>query len=170
MSSYNLNFDTTSNYLGNSSASKGMWPLALAGLGSSVISGIFGGMQANNQAEAQLQAAKWQVEAQRDANFSNLLAGQYAQTGAQQFNRFEQQKAADYQQAFLDPRKSMLASEVRQRSLADELSPAAQKLRRQQNVDQLNRDLASKRAVTDAMFGQVAQNPFAYGNVPGYAA
>ena len=151
-------------------AGGGMWPLAIASLGSSVISGIFGGQAANRQADAQMQAAYAQAQATRDSAFSNLLAGQYALTGAKQFDRFQQQKAADYQQAFLDPRTSQLASEDRQRGMTDQLSPMAQQLRRQANIDQLNRDLASRRAVTDAMFGQIAQNPFAYGNVPGYAA
>ena len=155
--------------LGSESNDSGMWAQAL-GLGSSVISGIFEGQAANRQANAMLQSAAWQVQASRDAQFSNLLSGQYAQTGAKQFDRFQQQKAADYQQAFLDPRTSQLASEDRQRSLTDALSPKAQQLRRQQNIDQLNRDLASKRALTDAMFGRVAEAPFSYGNVPGYAA
>lgn len=147
-----------------------MWPLALAGLGSSLISGIFQGQAANRQSDAMLQGAYAQAQATRDAAFTSMLGGQYALTGAKEFERFQQQKAADYQQAFLDPRSSELASEDRKRAMTDQLSPMAQQLRRQANIDQLNRDLASKRALTDAMFGQVAQNPFAYGNVPGYAA
>ena len=168
--SFNPSAYSGSYNLGSKSSCSGMWPLALAGFGSSVISGIFQGQAANRQADAMLQSAAWQVQASRDAQFSNLLSGQYAQTGAKQFDRFQQQKAADYQQAFLDPRTSQLASEDRQRSLTDALSPKAQQLRRQQNIDQLNRDLASKRALTDAMFGRVAEAPFSYGNVPGYAA
>ena len=73
------------------------------------------------------------------------------------------------QQAFLDPRRISLASEERQVGFADQLSPAAQALRRQKNIDEMNLQLASRRALTDAMFGQVRQDPFAYGNIPGYA-
>lgn len=156
--------------LGSSKGSS-MFPwMAAATLGSSVIEGIVGGQAASRQAEAQLTAAKWQAEATRDAAFNNLLAGQYAQTGAKQFDQFLQRNAANYQQAFLDPRKSMLASEERQRGFADQLSPKAQQLRFQQNADQLNRNLSAQRAITDAMFGRVAEAPFAYGQVPGYAA
>lgn len=151
------------------SGGSGMWPLALANVGSSLLSGIFGGQAANRQADAMLQGAYAQAQATRDAAFTNLLAGQYGQTGAKQFERFQQQKAADYQQAFLDPRRIQLASEERQMGYADQLSPNAQALRRQKNLDELNFQLASRRALTDAMFGQVRQDPFAYGNIPGYA-
>lgn len=147
-----------------------MGPELLFGGISSLIGGIAGGFGANRQADAMIQAAGIQAQSQRDAAFQNLLAGQYALTGAKQFDRFQQQKAADYQQTFLDPRTSQLSSENRQRGITDALSPGAQKLRWQQNTDQLNRTLAEKRAVTDAMFGPVAQQPFAYGNMPGYAA
>jgi len=143
--------------------------LAFAGI-SSAIGGIASGYGASRQANAMIQAAGIQAQAQRDAAFQNLLAGQYALTGAKQFDRLEQQKAADYQQAFLDPRTSQLTSEDRQRGITDMLSPGAQKLRWQQNTDQLNRTLAEQRARTDAMFGPVAERPFAYGNMPGYAA
>jgi len=142
--------------------------LAFAGI-SSLIGGIAGGFGANRQADAMIQAAGIQAQAQRDAAFQNLLAGQYAMTGGQQFAQDLQKRAADYQQAFLDPRKSQLASEDRQRAITDSLSPGAQKFRWQQNIDTMNRDLASRRAVTDAMFGQVAQQPFQYGSLPGYA-
>ena len=143
--------------------------LAFAGI-SSAIGGIASAFGANQQSKAMVQAAGIQAQAQRDAAFQNLLAGQYALTGAKQFDRFEQQKAANYQQAFLDPRTSQLSSEDRRRGITDALSPGAQKFRWQQNVDELNRTLSEKRAVTDAMFGPVAQQPFAYGNMPGYAA
>ena len=142
--------------------------LAFAGI-SSAIGGIASAFGANQQSKAMLQAAGIQAQAQRDAAFHNLLAGQYALTSAKQFDRLEQEKAANYQQAFLDPRTSQLASEDRLRGITDALSPGAQKLRWQQNTDQLNRTLSEKRALTDAMFGQVAQQPFSYGNMPGYA-
>jgi hypothetical protein len=147
-----------------------MGPELLFGGISSLIGGAASAFGANRQADAMLQAAGIQAQAQRDAAFQNLLAGQYALTGAKQFDRFQQQRSADYQQAFLDPRKSEFSSEDRQRAIADSLSPGAQKLRWQANIDAMNRDLAGRRAVTDAMFGQVAQQPFQYGNMPGYAA
>jgi hypothetical protein len=147
-----------------------MGPELLFGGISSIVGGIFGAIGANRQADAQIQAAGIQAQAQRDAAFQNLLAGQYALTGAKQFEQGLQQKAADYQQAFLDPRKSQLASEDRQRGITDALSPGAQKLRWQQNTDQLNRTLADKNAQLSKIFGYTADQPFSFGNMPGYAA
>jgi hypothetical protein len=146
-----------------------MGPELLFGGISSLIGGAFGAFGANRQANAMIQAAGIQAQSQREAAFQNLLAGQYGMTGGQQFAQDLQRRAADYQQAFLDPRKSQLTSEDRQRAISDSLSPGAQKIRWQANIDAMNRDLASRRAVTDAMFGQVAQQPFQYGNLPGYA-
>ena len=142
--------------------------LAFAGI-SAGIGGIASAFGANQQSKAMLQAAGIQAQAQRDAAFQNLLAGQYALTGAKQFDRFQQDKAIWSAQAFQDPRTSQLASEDRQRSITDALSPGAQKLRWQQNTDELNRKLAGFRIQTDLAFGPSADRPFAYGNMPGYA-
>jgi hypothetical protein len=135
-----------------------------------IASGIMGGIAQQQMGQDMVNAAAIQAQATRDAAFQNLLGGQYALTGAKQFDFAQQLKAADYKQAFFDPRSSQLQSEDRQRQLSDELSPSAQKLRWQRNTDQLNRTLAEKRAITDAMFGPVADRPFAYGNMPGYAS
>lgn len=162
---YQYNSSSTSNSGKNNMFGPEM---AVAGIGSA-IGGIASAYGANQQAKGMIQAANIQAQAQRDAAFQNLLAGQYALTGAKQFDRMEQAQAANYQQTFLDPRASQLASEDRQRGITDALSPGAQKLRWQQNTDQLNRTLSEKRAVNDAMFGPVAERPFAYGNMPGYA-
>jgi len=137
---------------------------------SNIFSGIAQGQQQKRQMQAQFDIAAAQERSARDAQFQNLLAGQYALTGAKAFDQGLQRDAANYQQAFLDPRANQLESEGRQRLMSDMLSPNAQKLRRQQNVDALNRTLVENRARTDAMFGQVRQDPFAYGNVPSYAA
>ena len=165
----------TSKYQYNSSSSSNagksnMGPELIFGGISSLVGGAFSAFGANQQSKAMIQAAGVQAQAQRDAAFQNLLAGQYAETAVPLFQKYLQQKAVDYQQAFLDPRTSQFASEDRQRGITDALSPGAQKLRWQQNTDQLNRTLAEQRARTDAMFGQVAQQPFSYGNMPGYAA
>jgi hypothetical protein len=157
------------NYDSGNLARTGMLPELIFGGVSSLIGGFASAAGANSQAEAMIKAAQIQSQAQRDAAFTNLLAGQYALTGAKEFDRFQQQKAADYQLAFLEPRKIQLASEERQRGISDSLSPGAQKLRFQQNIDSMNRSLAERRAVTDAMFGPVAQQPFQYGSMPGYA-
>jgi len=135
---------------------------------SSVAGGIFGGQQADRQAQAQLQAAGMQAQATRDAAFQQLLGGQYALTGAKQFEKGLQENAANYQQAFLDPKKMSLSSEQFNRTINDNMTPNAQKLLHMQNQDKLNQSLAERRAQTDAMFGQVTQNPFGYGQAPSY--
>ena len=148
-----------------------MDPLSVGlGAASSIFSGIMQGQAMNRQSDAMFAAAKMQAQAAERAGFQNLLAGQYALTGAKQFEEGLQRNAANYQQAFLDPRKSILESEDLVRGFSDRLSPSAQKLRWQQNIDSMNRTLSEKRAVTDAMFGRVAEQPFGYGNMPGYAA
>jgi hypothetical protein len=136
--------------------------------GSSLLSGIFGGQQADRQAQAQIQAANIQAQATRDAAFQQLLGGQYALTGAKQFEKGLQENAANYQQAFLDPKKMSLSSEQFNRTVNDNMTPNAQKFLHMQNQDKLNQSLAERRAQTDAMFGQVAQNPFGYGQAPSY--
>jgi len=169
---YDWNQTTQYKYNSSNSFNSGktnMGPELIFGGISSLIGGFASAYGSNEQAAAMIKSAQIQSQAQRDAAFANMLAGQYALTGAKQFDRFQQQKAADYQQAFLDPRKIQLASEERQRVISDSLSPGAQKLRFQQNIDSMNRSLAERRAVTDAMFGPVAQQPFQYGGMPGYA-
>jgi hypothetical protein len=153
-----------------STASKGMFdPLSLGlGLGSSIISGIFGGAAADRQAQAEIAAAREQAQATRDAAFTNLLAGQWAQTGAKDFARFAQQKAANYQQAFLDPARRALGQDEAFTSFATQSSPQAKALRREQNINQLNQGLMARKAVTDAMFGMVPTDPFSYGQAPRY--
>lgn len=155
---------------GTKTGGEAVGPLALATLGSSLISGLFGGMAANRQAEAEMQVGKWQAEATRDAAFANLLAGQYGATGAKAYGYKLQRDAADYQQSYLDPKASILGQEDRLRGITTDLSPQAQKLRRQQNIDALNTQLASRRAITDAMFGRVKEDPWSYGGMPGYAS
>jgi len=174
-SSFSPSWGASTSYNPSSGVLKGsgggsMFPVGAAlGAGASIFSGIMQGNAMNRQADAMFEAAKMQAQAAERAGFQNLLAGQYALTSAKQFEEGLQRNAANYQQAFLDPRKSVLESENRARGFADMLSPDAQKLRWQNNIDAMNRTLSEKRAVTDAMFGRVAEQPFGYGNMPGYA-
>jgi hypothetical protein len=163
---YQYNSSSTSNS-GNNNMIIGP-ELAFAGI-SSLVGGIGSAFGANQQSKAMLQAAGIQAQAQRDAAFQNLLAGQYGQTGGQLFSQFLQKNAKDYSQAFLDPRSSQFASEDRQRGLTDQLSPNARKVDWNKHIFDLNLTLSQNRARSDAMFGLTSQNPFAYGNVPGYA-
>ena len=171
---YDWNQTTQYQYNGSSNSNTGksgggMGPeLLIAGLGS-LIGGIGGGLGANSQANAQVQAAAINAQQQGRATVLNGLTGLWAATGGSQFQADLQKKAADYQLAFLEPRKIQLASQERQTGIADALSPGAQKLRWQQNADQLNRTLSEQKARADAMFGPTQENPYSYGRMPSYA-
>ena len=142
-----------------------MFPVGAAlGAGASVFSGIMQGRAANNQARAMFEAAKMQTQAAERAGFQNLLAGQYALTGAKQFEQGLQRDAADYQQAFLDPRKSILNVEDYNRRAAAELGPFGRKLSQQEKAGDINTLLAGKFM---PMF-ESASKPFSYGRAPGY--
>jgi hypothetical protein len=142
-----------------------MFPLGAAlGAGASIFSGIMQGQAANNQARAMFEAAKMQTQAAERAGFQNLLAGQYALTGAKQFEQGLQRDAADYQQAFLDPRKSILNVEDFNRRAAAELGPFGRKLSQQESSGEINKLLAGKFM---PMFDS-PNKPFSYGRSPGY--
>ena len=142
-----------------------MFPVGAAlGAGASVFSGIMQGRAANNQARAMFEAAKMQTQAAERAGFQNLLAGQYSLTGAKQFEQGLQRDAADYQQAFLDPRKSILNVEDFNRRAAAELGPFGRKLSQQEKSSEINSLLAGKFM---PMF-ESASKPFSYGRTPGY--
>lgn len=123
-----------------------------------------GALGANSQAKAAERMARWQIEAEERARFQSLLAGQNANTYGKQFDMSLQRDAANYQQAFLDPRKSILNAEDLTRRAAAELSPFGQKLRQQDKSGEINSLLAGKFM---PMF-ESASKPFTYGRVPGY--
>jgi hypothetical protein len=142
-----------------------VFPIGAAlGAGASIFSGIMGGMAQDRQNKNLFEIAKMQSQAEERAGFRNLLAGQYAMTGGQQFAQGLQRDAADYQQAFLDPRKSILNAENIGRTYAGELNPFAQKLRQQESSGEVNKLLAGKFM---PMF-ESANRPFSYGRAPGY--
>ena len=137
---------------GNLLKNKVAFPIGAAlGAGATIFSGFMQGQAMNRQSDALFAAAKAQAQAAERAGFQNLLAGQNALTGAKQFEQGLQREAADYQQAFLDPRKSILNAENISRAYAGELTPAAQKLRQQESSGEINKLLAGKFM---PMFGQ----------------
>jgi len=72
---------TTSSALGGLS---GMWPMAIAGLGSGLIQGVFGGMAADRSASAAREAAKKATRLEKD-KMRRAQALAEAQLGAQSF-------------------------------------------------------------------------------------
>ena len=135
---------------------------------SSAFSGIMGGQQANRQMGADFRIAQDRNLAAERAGFQNLLAGQYNSTFAPMVDFQRQKLATNIQQDIFDPKKMSLASEQFGRGVSDQLAPDALKLAQTKNLSELNRSLAEKRAVTDAMFGPVASTPFNY-SYPSYA-
>ena len=160
-------------YYGNRSEKDMIEPLSagiMAGgsLLSSVFTGIMGGQQANRQIEADLAIQGMKNAAADRAGFQNLLAGQYSQTFAPMVDFQRQKLATNIQQDIFDPKKMSLGSEQFGRRVSDELAPDALKLAQTKNLFDLNKSLAEKRAVTDAMFGPVRTTPFNY-EYPSYA-
>jgi hypothetical protein len=141
----------------------------LLSAGLSAIGGIGSAFGANSQANGQIQAAAINAQQQGRATVLNGLTGLWAATGGSQFQADLQKKAADYQLAFLEPRKMQLASQERQTGIADALSPGAQKLRWQQNADKLNYRLAEIDKQMSGLFGPIQENPYSYGRMPSYA-
>lgn len=145
----------------------GMDPLSAGlGAGASIFSNIMQGQAMNRQSDAMFAAAKAHAQAAERAGFQNLLAGQYALTGAKQFEQGLQREAANYQQAFLDPRKSILNAENITRAYGVELNPFAEKLRQKEQASGINTLLAGK--YNPYFGGEVALSPFSFGRSPGY--
>ena len=136
--------------------------LAGGSLLSSVFGGVMGGQQANRQIEADFAIQGMKNAAAERAAFQNLLAGQYNSTFAPMVDFQRQKLATNIQQDVFDPKKMSLASEQFGRGVADQLAPDALKLAQTKNLFDINKSLAEKRAVTDAMFGPVRTTPFNY--------
>ena len=137
--------------------------MVVGGVGA-LVQGIGGAFSANAQAKSAERMARWQIEAEERARFQGLLAAQNAATYGKQFDMGLQRDAANYQQAFLDPRKSILNAEDFNRRAAAELGPFGRKLSQQESSGEINKLLAGKFM---PMFDS-ANNPFSYGRAPGY--
>jgi len=146
----------------------GFDPLTLGvSAATSIFSGIMGGQQANRQMETDVAIQQYKNAAAERAGFQNLLAGQYNSTFAPMVDFQRQKLATNIQQDIFDPKKMSLASEQFGRGVSDQLAPDALKLAQTKNLFDLNKSLAEKRAVTDAMFGPVRTTPFNY-DYPSY--
>jgi len=146
----------------------GFDPLTLGvSAATSIFSNVMQGQQANRQIEADFAIQQYKNAAAERAGLQNLLAGQYSQTFAPMVDFQRQKLATNIQQDIFDPKKMSLASEQFGRKVSDELAPDALKLAQTKNLFDLNKSLAEKRAVTDAMFGPVRNTPFNY-DYPSY--
>ena len=156
------------NLLDGEKSMLGYDPLTLGvSAATSIFSNAMQGQQANRQIEAAFAIEGRKNAAAERAAFQNLLAGQYNSTFAPMVDFQRQKLATNIQQDIFDPKKMSLASEQFGRGVADQLAPDALKLAQTKNLFDINKSLAEKRAVTDAMFGPVRTTPFNY-DYPSY--
>jgi hypothetical protein len=144
----------------------GMDPLSLGlGLGSSVISGLFGmGQQrtAANIANAQLKAqnAAFLEGRERDKGaLAGSLFGQLFGAGTGADISFGREKAAkEFEVGPYAERLLGLGSEAAARARLGAISPEARALRQEENKLAIQREIAARRAQTDAMFGPISSS------------
>ena len=161
-----VNYNPSSDVL-NKSGSMAFPAAAVIGAVGQIGGAALGAFGQNQQSAAVERMNNRRIEAEERARFQSLLAGQNANTYGKQFEMGLQRDAANYQQAFLDPRKSILSVEDLTRRSAAELGPFGQRLRQQANKDEIQRTLAGKYS---GAVGQIYQNPFMFGQTPGYAS
>jgi hypothetical protein len=137
--------------------------MVIGGVGA-LVQGIGGAFGENARSASAERMNNRRIEAEERARFQSLLAGQNANTYGKQFEMGLQRDAANYQQAFLDPRKSILGAENYNRMAAAGLGPFAQRLGQQEKSGNIDAIMAGKFM---PMF-ESASKPFTYGRVPGY--
>jgi hypothetical protein len=146
-----------------------MDPLSLGlGLGTSVISGLFGLGQAQTSAsiaQANLAAQNQAIlegREQTKAALGSSMWGQLFQAGAGGDLASSREKAAkQWLQGPYAERQLGLQSEASKRERLARISPESQEAARFENRLAIERALAEKRAQTDAMFGPVRGSYFA---------
>lgn len=163
-SSFNTNLPSSQ----TSSKAGGMDPLSLGlGLGSSVISGLFGMGQAKtsaNIAKAQLAAQNAAMLEGREQNKGALAGSLFNQifgTGTGADLSFGREKAAkEFMVGPYAERLMGLGSEEAKRGRLAAISPEAKERARFENRLAIERATAEQRARTDAMFGPVSSSYF----------
>lgn len=144
----------------------GMDPLSLGlGLGSSVIGGLFGmGQQktAASIAQAQLDAQKAAILEGRELNKGQLASSMFSKlfdVGSGGDIAFGREKAGkEFLTGPYAERLMGLGSEESARQRRAAISPEAKELARFENRLAIERETASRRAQTDAMFGPISSS------------
>ena len=158
-------FDFNSgNLLKSGSSGMDPWSLGL-GLGGSLISGLFGLGQARTSAsiaQAQLAAQNQAILEGREQTKAALGSSMWSpifQTGAGGDIAFGREKEAKkWMQGPFAERQLALGSEAKERERRARISPESKEAARFENRLAIERSLAEKRAVTDAMFGPTASS------------
>jgi hypothetical protein len=145
------------------SGSSGMDPLSLGlGLGSSILGGIFGNQQAKTAAsiaQAQLKAqnqAMLEGREQTKAALGSSMWGPLFQAGTGADLSFAREKEAQkWMQGPFAERQLGLGSEQSKRERLARISPESKEAAQFENRLAIQREIAARRAQTDAMFGPV---------------
>jgi hypothetical protein len=146
------------------SGSSGMDPLSLGlGLGSSLIGGLFGMGQAQTSAsiaQANLAAQNQAIlegREQTKAALGSSMWGPLFQAGTGGDIAFGREQAAKkWLQGPFAERQIGLGSEASKRERLARISPESKEAAQFENRLAIERSLAEKRALTDAMFGRIA--------------
>jgi hypothetical protein len=157
-------FSSVGKLSSGSSTGGGMDPLSLGlGLGSSLIGGLFGIGQAQTSAsiaQAQLAAQNQAIlegREQTKAALGNAMWGPLFQAGTGGDIAFGREKAAkSWMQGPFAERQLGLGSEASKRERLARISPESKEAAQFENRLAIERSLAEKRALTDAMFGRIA--------------
>ena len=158
------NFSSVGKLSSGSSIGGGMDPLSLGlGFGSSLIGGLFGMGQAQTSAsiaQAQLAAQNQAIlegREQTKAALGSSMWGPLFQAGTGGDIAFGREKAAKtWLQGPFAERQLGLGSEASKRERLARISPESKEAAQFENRLAIERSLAEKRALTDAMFGRIA--------------
>ena len=158
------NFSSVGKLGGGNSKGSGMDPLSLGlGLGSSLIGGLFGMGQAETSAQiaqAQLAAQNQAIlegREQTKAALGSSMWGPLFQAGTGADIAFGREQAAKtWLQGPFAERQLGLGSEASKRERLARISPESKEAAQFENRLAIERSLAEKRALTDAMFGRIA--------------
>jgi hypothetical protein len=149
---------SSANTQGNSS----MWPLALAGVGSSIFGGLLGASSAADTARMQNQMqndAILEVREQTKAGLGSNIFNQLFAAGTGGDISFEREKAAKkFMTGPYAERLMGLGSEQSKRDRLAAISPESKALRQEENKLAIEREIAARRAQTDAMFGPISSS------------
>ncbi len=157
-------FSSVGKLSSGSSTGGGMDPLSLGlGLGSSLIGGLFGMGQAQTSAsiaQAQLAAQNQAIlegREQTKAALGSSMWGPLFQAGTGGDIAFGREKTAkSWLQGPFAERQLGLGSEASKRERLARISPESKEAAQFENRLAIERSLAEKRALTDAMFGRIA--------------
>jgi len=143
--------------------SKMLGPIAgIASAGASIFSGILGNRAANDSLRMQnamQNAAIEEARRGREAEVAFGIGNRNVSIGTAPRLAFGLQKEAEnYSRQFLAPQDLALGSEASKRKRMAAISPESKQLAQFENRLAIDREIAARRAQTDAMFGPISSS------------